>query len=72
MKTFEDFNKETSPVNENYGDELDNIQKAFDQAVKNMRGTSVISNGPIDVWIDFGVRNGFCDDNGNIIQNIDR
>lgn len=64
---FEQVN-ESESVNENYGEELDKLQKAFDKVVEAMRGSSVLENGPIGVWLDFGVRNQFCDEDGNIIK----
>ena len=61
-------NHEPITITENYGHELDKLQKAFDAVVKSMGGSSVITNGPIDVWIDFGIRNQFCDDNGTLLK----
>jgi hypothetical protein len=77
VPTFEGFISKTQKltesesVNENYGKELDKLQKAFDAVVDSMRGSSIISNGAIDVWIDFGVRNQFCDENGELTKKID-
>jgi hypothetical protein len=74
MKNIKQFNEFVSQetgiqINENYGKVLDNLQKQFDEAVKLMRGSSILSeNGPISIWIDFGVRNQFCDEDGKLLK----
>ena len=66
----EDNGKELS-LNENYGQELDKLQKAFDKAVESMRGSSILQvNGAIQVWIDFGERNQFCDETGKLSKTL--
>lgn len=59
-------NKSGTNINENYGRVLDDLQKAFDRAVALQQGTSILDEGPIAIWIDLGVRNQFCDENGRI------
>lgn len=51
---------------ENYGSELDNLQKAFDKVASNMKGSSVAD--PLGIWIDLGVRNQFCDEDGKLLR----
>lgn len=53
-------------LHENYGQELDNLQRAFDKVLRNMSGSSAAD--PLQIWIDLGMRNQFVDQNGNILQ----
>jgi hypothetical protein len=58
-------------INENYGNELDKLQILFDKVVESMRGSSILQdNGAIQVWVDFGLRNGFCDEFGNLRKKL--
>jgi len=52
-------------LNENYGEELDALQKAFDKVVAAMKGSSAAD--PKQIWLDLGLRNQFCDEEGNIL-----
>jgi hypothetical protein len=73
IKKFNEFvlQETGTQINENYGKVLDNLQKQFDEAVKSMKGSSILSeNGPISIWIDFGVRNQFCDEDGKLLKTL--
>lgn len=59
---------ESAIVNESYGDELDKLQKCFDSVVDSMRGSS--AGNPKNIWIDLGLRNQFCDENGKINETV--
>lgn len=61
----EEYDDADEAVNENYGEELDKLQIAFDQVVSAMKGSSAAD--PKAIWIDLGLRNQFCDEEGNLI-----
>jgi hypothetical protein len=73
-KPFDEFVKESKAkidqdghVNESYGQELDKLEKAFDKTAEAMRGSSALDPyGEIHIWVDLGVKKGFCDEMGRL------